>query len=78
MGRIVANIIIKEGLKTAKEMKSEWMVEVAKKTMMETPLHMLALFSSGKFTFEQAEGLVDMMNLKVFRGIRKLKKGAKK
>ena len=78
MGKVVSGIIIKEGLKTAKEMKSEWMVEVAKKTMLETPIHMLALFSSGKFTFEQAEGLVDIMNLKLFKGIKKLRKGAKR
>ncbi|PKK93365.1 MAG: hypothetical protein CVV61_04995, partial [Tenericutes bacterium HGW-Tenericutes-6] len=66
-----------QGLKQAKEMKDSWMVEVARKTMDETPIHMLALFSAGKVSFTQAEGLVDLMNLKIFRGLRKLRKGSK-
>jgi len=77
MGKLVTSMIIKQGLKTAKEMQDAWMLEVAKKTMLETPLHMLALFSAGKFSFTQAEGLVDLMNLKVIKGIKKLKKGHK-
>lgn len=77
VGRLVARMVIREGLKTARQMQDAWMLEVAKKTMLETPIHMLALFSAGKFTFTQAEGLVDMMNLKLIKGIRKLKKGQK-
>ncbi len=77
MGRIIRNIVMKQGLKQAKEMKDSWMVEVARKTMDETPIHMLALFSAGKVSFTQAEGLVDLINLKIFRGLRKLRKGSK-
>lgn len=77
MGKLVRSIIMKEGLKQAREMKDGWMVEVAKQTMDETPIHMLALFSAGKVTFTQAEGLVDLMNLKIIRGIKKLRKGSK-
>jgi len=77
MGKIIRHIVMKQGLKQAKEMKDSWMVEVARKTMDETPIHMLALFSAGKVSFTQAEGLVDLMNLKIFRGLRKLRKGSK-
>lgn len=72
IGRLVAKMVIKEGMKQTKEM-SEYLQEVAKKTMMETPIQMLALFSAGKFTFEMAEGLVDIMNRKVLRGYKKMK-----
>jgi beta-glucosidase len=72
VGRLVASMVIKEGMKTAKEM-SPYLQEVAKKTMLETPIQMLALFSAGKFTFEMAEGLVDMMNLKLLKGYKKMK-----
>ncbi|MBU1143719.1 MAG: glycoside hydrolase family 3 C-terminal domain-containing protein [Firmicutes bacterium] len=76
VGRLVAKMVIKEGMKQAKDM-SEYLQEVAKKTMMETPIQMLALFSAGKFTFEMAEGLVDMMNLKLIRGYKKMKSKTK-
>ena len=72
VGRLVAKMVIKEGMKQTKEM-SEYLQEVARKTMMETPIQMLALFSAGKFTFEMAEGLVDIMNHKIIRGYKKLK-----
>ena len=71
LGKMVAKII----LSTANKMVnlSDDMKEVAKKTMMETPLQMLVLFSSGAFTFEMGEGLVDILNGKLFRGLKKLR-----
>jgi beta-glucosidase len=76
LGKVIANAVIKEGLKATKEM-SPYLQEVAKKTMLETPIQMLALFSAGKFTFEMAEGLVDMMNLKLLKGYKKMKNKTK-
>jgi beta-glucosidase len=74
IGKVISKIIIKEGLKSLKDAKNDWVLEMAKKTLLETPVQMLALFSSGKVTFNQAQGLVDIVNLKLLRGIRKLKK----
>lgn len=73
MGRMVAKMIVSMATKETKNMSHD-MVEIAKKTIMETPIQMLVLFSAGKVTFEMGEGLVDLMNGRLFKGIRKLKK----
>jgi beta-glucosidase len=73
LGRLVAKIVMKEATKQTKNMSHD-MVEIAKKTMMETPIQMLVLFSAGQVTFDMGEGLVDIMNGKVFKGLKKLKK----
>ncbi len=72
MGRRISNTIIRKGLKTVKKLNNPWMSEMMKKTMLETPLQMLVLFSSGSITFKQAEGLIDIMNLKIMKGIKKI------
>lgn len=77
MGRLVAKMIIKTAMKETKNMSHD-MVEIAKRTIMETPLQMLVLFSAGKVTFETGEGLVDLLNGHLIRGLRKLHKKAKK
>lgn len=74
MGRQITNAIIKQGLKTVKELNNPWMNEMMKKTMLETPIQMLVLFSSGSISFNQAEGLIDIMNLKMRKGITKIMK----
>jgi beta-glucosidase len=73
LGRMVAKIVMKEATKQTKNMSHD-MVEIAKKTMMETPIQMLVLFSAGQVSFDMGEGLVDIMNGKVFKGLKKLKK----
>lgn len=75
MGKLIGNMIVKMATKEMKNMSPD-MIEIAKKTMFETPLQMLVLFSSGKLTFETGEGLVDLMNGHIFKGLRKLKKRA--
>jgi beta-glucosidase len=72
MGRVISNAIIKEGLKTVKKLNNPWMNDMMKKTMLETPIQMLVLFSSGSITFLQAEGMIDIMNLKLGKGLKKL------
>jgi len=72
MGRRISNTIIRQGLKTVKKLNNPWMNEMMKKTMLETPIQMLVLFSSGSITFKQAEGLIDIMNLKLRKGIKKM------
>ena len=70
MGKLIGNMIVKMATKEMKNMSPD-MIEIAKKTMFETPLQMLVLFSSGKLTFEMGEGLVDLMNGHIFKGLRK-------
>ncbi|PKK96371.1 MAG: hypothetical protein CVV58_06695, partial [Tenericutes bacterium HGW-Tenericutes-3] len=77
MGRIIASIIIKEGLRQTEKMEDEWLKEVAKETLLETPLRMLALFSNGKISLYFAEGIIDITNLKIIKGIRKIRRDAK-
>jgi len=77
IGRIVATQIIKQGLKETEKMNEEWLKEVAKETLLETPIRMLSLFSAGKFSLLFAEGLIDIINLKFIKGIRKIRRNAK-
>ena len=77
VGRQIAKAILKEGQKEMKDITDPWMVEVAKKTLFETPLRMLALFSDGRVSFHMLEGIIDIANLKLFKGIKKLMKARK-
>ncbi len=72
LGKWIGNIVIKQAMKEAKDMSPN-LIEMAKKTVMETPLHMLSLFSAGKVSFTQVQGLIDMMNGHVIKGIKKLR-----
>ncbi|MDR4969059.1 MAG: hypothetical protein RG740_05525 [Acholeplasmataceae bacterium] len=69
---------MKESSKATAHMEDEWMGEFIKQTLMETPIQMLALFSAGKYNLYWAEGLVDVLNLKIFRGLSKMRKNSKK
>jgi len=77
IGRIISSFIIKEGMKTTELMVDEWMKEVTRKTIVETPIRMLSLFSAGKFRLGMAEGMIDIINLRFIKGIRKINKDAK-
>jgi len=77
IGRIISSFIIKEGMKTTELMVDEWMKEVTRKTIVETPIRMLSLFSAGKFRLGMAQGMIDIINLKFIKGIQKINKDAK-
>jgi len=77
LGKIVTSYIIKEGMKTTEQMNEEWMKEIARSTLKETPIRMLSLFSAGKFPLPLAEGIVDMINLRFLKGLKKIRKNAK-
>jgi beta-glucosidase len=77
IGKIISSFIIKEGMRTTELMVDQWMKEVARKTIVETPIRMLSLFSAGKFRLGIAEGMIDIINLKFGKGIRKIKLDAK-
>ena len=77
IGKMIAKTILKEGKKQMSDIKEEWMKEVAEKTLLETPLRMLALFSDGKVSFHMLEGVIDIANLKLIKGMNKLRKESK-
>ena len=77
IGKQIAKTILKEGQKEMKDITDPWMVEVARKTLFETPLRMLALFSDGRVSFSMLEGIIDIANLRMFKGIKKLMKSRK-
>ncbi|MBN2299979.1 MAG: glycoside hydrolase family 3 C-terminal domain-containing protein [Acholeplasmataceae bacterium] len=77
-GRILAYFIVKEGMKTTEKMEENWMKEVAKATLTETPLRMLSLFSDGKFPLILVEGLIDIINFRLIKGFKKIRKKSNK
>jgi beta-glucosidase len=77
LGKLVAKLVVRTAMKQTASMSHD-MIEIAKKTMMETPIQMLVLFSAGQVTFEMGEGLVDLMNGHVIKGLRKLRKKSEK
>lgn len=77
LGKMVAKMVVKTAMKQTAHMSHD-MIEIAKKTMMETPIQMLVLFSAGQVTFQMGEGLVDLMNGHIMKGLRKLRKKAEK
>lgn len=74
LGRMIAHFIMKEGLKQTENMKEDWMKEVARNTLKETPLRMLALFSAGKLSLYQVEGMLDAINMHYLKALKKLRK----
>jgi beta-glucosidase len=77
VGRIISSFIIKAGDKATEKMEEEWIKEVTRRTIVETPIRMLSLFSAGEFRLGMAEGVIDIINLKIFRGLRKIRMDAK-
>lgn len=77
IGKFVYRLVMKEAKKLSTEMKEEWMKEVMIKTMEETPLRGLAIMSGGALPLKVAEGIVDLVNLHLFKGLKKIIKGYK-
>ncbi len=77
IGKLITSFIIKEGMKSTEQMTEEWMKEVARSTLKETPIRMLSLFSAGKLPLLVTEGIVDMINLRFLRGFKKIRKNTK-
>lgn len=73
IGRLVKRAVMRQANKMFKDAEDNWVKEVMRKTMMETPIRMLSLFSNGDISLYQAEGIVDILNLHFLKGIKKLK-----
>jgi beta-glucosidase len=72
MGKILGFILVKMAAKEAKKTTDPAMKEVIRKSLLETPIRMLAIFSNQKISLYQALGIVDLLNLRIFKGIKKL------
>ncbi len=73
IGKIMRAILTRVAAKEARKMEDPAMKEVIKKSLMETPIRMLALFSNQAISLYQALGIVDILNLKFIKGYKKLK-----
>lgn len=74
IGKIMRMVLTSIAAKEAKKMSDPAMKEVIKKSLMDTPIRMLALFSNQSITLHQALGIVDILNLKLIKGFKKLKR----
>lgn len=72
IGKIMYKIALKEAMKLNKNASSEWMREAISKTVASTPLRTLATMSAGFISLKKMEGILDIINLKLIRGLRKL------
>lgn len=73
IGKIIKRAVLRQANKTFKDTEDHWVKEVMKKTILETPIRMLSVFSNGEISLLQAEGIVDILNLHFLKGIKKLK-----
>ena len=76
VGKIIANKITTLAAQKTKDAQP-WVQDMMTQTVLETPLRSLALFSSGEVSMTTVLGLIDMMNLKFFKGMMKLRKAQK-
>ncbi|MCR1808803.1 beta-glucosidase [Haploplasma modicum] len=76
MGRIIVKFIIKEATNELKD-ADDFVRDNIRETLLETPMRCIASFGSGVINFKMAEGLIDISNNKIFKGIKKFKKGQK-
>lgn len=74
IGKVLSKILLNMAAKEAKKTADPAMREVIKKSLLETPIRMLALFSNQKISLYQALGIVDILNLKIIQGLKKLRK----
>jgi beta-glucosidase len=72
VGRVLRNYAMKTAKKMTAHTVNSWMDKVIEKTLDETPIRSLAIMSGGKFPLKIAEGIVDIINRHLIRGIRKL------
>ncbi len=72
IGKIIKHMILSKANKEMKNAEDNWMKEVMKKTIMETPFRMLAVFGGESLSLYQVEGIVDILNLKFIKGLKKL------
>lgn len=73
IGKIMRLVVLNMAAKQTKDLDDSWAKEVMKNSLMESPIRMLALFSNRTLSMYQALGIVDILNLKIIKGIKKLR-----
>lgn len=73
MGKILSKTILKIASKELKDMPDN-LENLTKRMLKTTPLRLLANYGGEALTFNMALGIVDIANLKLIKGIRKLRK----
>jgi len=72
IGKIIKRVILSKAAREMKNVEDSWMKEVMKKTIMETPFRMLAVFGGEAISLYQVEGIVDILNFKFIKGLKKI------
>jgi beta-glucosidase len=75
IGKQLYKMVKKQMAQMLDQEPNETMVKMMEKSVEEMPFRSLVVFSGGKLSVNRAQGLVDMMNAKVLRGLVKLIKG---
>ncbi|MGD9605441.1 MAG: beta-glucosidase [Bacilli bacterium] len=71
-GFILYQVILRKASKMSKHITNEWMKQAMKETLAQTPLRTIATMSGGAISLIQMEGLVDIINFRIIRGLGKL------
>lgn len=71
-GFIMYQVIMRKAMKMGKKMADGWMKQALKRTISQTPLRTIATMSGGAIGLMQMEGLLDIINFRLLRGISKL------
>ncbi|MFA5719556.1 MAG: glycoside hydrolase family 3 C-terminal domain-containing protein [Acholeplasmataceae bacterium] len=72
LGKMVSKKLIKMALKEIKDMPKKQQL-LTKKMLNITPLRILALYGEDAFNLKMAQGIVDIVNHKFMKGLRKLR-----
>lgn len=69
IGKIMCKMVIKEAKKIYRSTNNEWIMDVINNTIMKTPLRTIAMMSNKTLSLYQMQGLVDLMNYRVIKGL---------
>lgn len=72
LGKMVSKKLMKMALKEIKDMPKKQQL-LTKKMLNITPLRILALYGEDAFNLKMAQGIVDIVNFKFIKGLRKLR-----
>ena len=72
LGFIMYRVVLRKAAKLSKRSSNDWMRQAMKKTLAQTPLRVIATMSGGAISLIQMEGLVDLINFRIIRGLGKI------
>lgn len=77
LGAIIGSVIIRMAKQKASATDVEWMKKTIKMTMLETPIRSIAVMSSGQLSLLTAQGIVEVCNWHLIKGLKNIFKGMK-